>query len=297
MNYNYSPSRRIFVVFAYAVLSVMSLLCVLPIIHVFAISLSGSATVQAGEVTFWPVDFTLDSYRYVASNRSFWVGLSVSVQRVVLGTGISLLLTILLAYSLSKETSVFRARTVYVWIFVFTMLFNGGLVPTYLVVKETGLINTIWALVLPGAVNVFNVVLMLNFFRGLPKALEEAAYVDGAGHGTILWRIFVPLSASSIATVTLFTIVGHWNAWFDGLIYMNHPSKYPLQSYLQTVVVQSALEMLQSGNTRDLSLIAKISDRTTNAGQIFLGALPILLVYPFLQKYFIKGITLGSVKE
>jgi len=137
-------------------------------------------------------------------------------------------------------------------------------------------------------------ILLLNFFRGLPKELEEAAYMDGAGHWTTLWRIFVPLSTPVLATITLFATVHHWNSWFDGLIFMNSPMNYPLQSYLQTVVIQQDL----SANTNvDLDSLAEISDRTAKAAQIFLGALPILLVYPFLQRFFVKGIVLGSVKE
>jgi len=295
--YDNGKGRRLFTALNYILLAGVSLLCILPLVHVLAISFSGSAAVTGGEVLFWPVDFTLYAYQYVSDKSEFWQALWRTLERVVLGVPLSIVLTIMLAYPLSKETAVFRQRTWYVWIFVFTMLFGGGLIPTYLVVKETQLLDTIWALVIPSAVNVFNAVLMLNFFRGLPKALEEAALVDGAGHWKILWRIFVPLSAPSIATITLFTIVFHWNSWFDGLIYMNRPEHYPLQSYLQTVVVQSALDLIQSGTAQDLRMIAQINDRTTKAAQIFLGALPILLVYPFLQKYFVKGITLGSVKE
>jgi putative aldouronate transport system permease protein len=171
---------------------------------------------------------------------------------------------------------------------------SSGLIPWYIAIKNIGLIDSIWALVLPGAVNVFNVVLLLNFFRNLPKELEEAAFIDGAGHWRSLWNIYVPLSAPSLATLTLFTVVWHWNAWFDGLILMNSPDHYPLQSYLRTVVIDMD-SMFRS--TQDLTDLAEISDRTSKAAQIFLGTLPILLVYPFLQRYFIKGITLGSVKE
>ncbi|TMY87285.1 carbohydrate ABC transporter permease, partial [Klebsiella pneumoniae] len=175
-----------------------------------------------------------------------------------------------------------------------TMLFHGGLIPLYMTVKYTGIMNTLWALVLPNAVPVFNVVLLLNFFRGLPKELEEAAFMDGAGHWTTLWRVMVPLSAPALATITLFATVGHWNAWFDGLIFMNSPDNYPLQSYLQTVVINRDLSLVSSS---DLKALAEVSDRTAKAAQIFLGALPILLVYPFLQRFFMKGIVLGSVKE
>lgn len=154
------------------------------------------------------------------------------------------------------------------------------------------MLDTIWALTLPNAVMVFNIVLMLNFFRNLPKELEEAAFMDGAGHWSILIKIYLPLSMPSIATILLFTIVYQWNEWFYGIIFMNRPENYPLASYLQTVLIRS--DMIQDAALNEM---AALNDRTAKAAQIFLGALPVLAVYPFLQKYFAKGITLGSVKE
>jgi putative aldouronate transport system permease protein len=217
--------------------------------------------------------------------------MGVTLKRVVLGLGVNMLLTIITAYPLSKETSAFKWRTLYVWIFVFTILFGGGLIPWYMTIKATGLLNSIWALVIPGAVPVFNIILLLNFFRGLPKELEEAALIDGAGHWTIMWRLFVPLSLPALATISLFTVVGHWNAWFDGMILMKSTADYPLQTYLRSVIIAQDFT-----NFSSLSELNEISDRTAKAAQIFLGSLPILLVYPFLQKFFIKGIVLGSVK-
>lgn len=151
--------------------------------------------------------------------------------------------------------------------------------------------DSIWALVLPGALPVYNVILMLNFFRGIPPSLEESAFIDGANHLQTLFKIFVPISKPSIATLTLFAIVGHWNSWFDGLIFMNSPHRYPLSSYLQTIIIP-----VNVTNIKDLSDLTEISDKTIKSAQIFIGALPILLVYPFLQKYFTKGIVLGAVK-
>ncbi|GBG10528.1 putative ABC transporter permease, partial [Paenibacillus agaridevorans] len=188
----------------------------------------------------------------------------------------------------------FGWRTKYVWYFVITMFFGGGVIPTYIIVKETMLLNTIWALIIPGALNVWSAVLMLNFFRGIPKEMEEAALIDGAGHWSILWKIYLPVSLPSIATIGLFTIVGHWNSWFDGIIYMNSPEKYPLQSYLYTLVKSINFKMITA---QDISTLQNLSEKTLRTAQIFLGALPIMLVYPFLQKYFVKGITIGSVKE
>ncbi len=289
-----SFGRRVFIVFNYTSLIAMSLLCVLPLVHVLALSFSSNAAATAGLVKLWPVEFTSKSYQFVLNRPEFVQSLLVTIQRVGLGLPLNLLLTVLVAYPLSKETTRFKPRTVYVWFFVFTMLFNGGLIPTYMTIRSTGLLDSLWALILPGAVPVFNVVLLLNFFRGLPKELEEASFMDGAGHFRTLWRIYLPLSLPAMATIALFTTVGHWNSWFDGLIYMNSPERYPLQSYLQTVIAQRDMTLASS---TDLELLAEVSDRTVKAAQIFMGALPILLVYPFLQRYFMKGIVMGSVKE
>ncbi|GAB2564232.1 putative aldouronate transport system permease protein [Gracilibacillus alcaliphilus] len=274
-------------------LILLALACLFPLIHVLALSFSSSSAAAAGEVMLWPVEFTLSSYEYVAAKSEFWRSMFVSFQRILLGGTINFLVTILLAYPISREPKEFKPRTFLAWFLFMTMLFNGGLIPWYIVIKEAGLLDTIWALVLPNAVPVFNVILLINFFRQLPKELDEAAYVDGAGHWTILWKIYIPLSLPVLATVTLFSLVMHWNSWFDGLILMNKPDNYPLQSFLQTVIIQQDLSMITSG---DLEGLSEISDRTLKSAQIFLGCLPIFLVYPFLQRYFVKGIVIGSVK-
>jgi len=286
--------RVSFQIFNYTFLILIAISCVLPMIHVLSLSLSSNAAASAGNVRLWPIGFNTTSYEYVLQQAAFINSLFISFKRVAIGVSINILLTILLAYPLSKESHRFKSRTVYAWIFVFTMLFGGGLVPTYMVIRTAGLLDSIWALVLPGAVPVFSAILLLNFFRGLPKELEEAAFIDGAGHFTTLFRIFLPLSAPAIATIVLLSSVGHWNSWFDGLIYMNSPENYPLQSYLQTIVIQKNFSAITDLNSETLR---QISDRTVKAAQIFLGALPVLLVYPFLQKYFMKGIVMGSVKE
>jgi putative aldouronate transport system permease protein len=203
-------------------------------------------------------------------------------------------LTVTLGYALSKEAKDFRMRTFYAWYFVITILFSGGLIPWYLTIKYTHLMDTIWALVIPGAVTVFNVILLLNFFRGLPKELEESSFMDGGSHWITLWKIYLPLSMPAIATVSLFTIVGHWNSWFDGLMLVNSPSDYPLATYLQTAIIQQDFANMRA---EDVKTLSEISDRTTRAAQIFIGALPIMAVYPFLQKYFMTGLVMGSVKE
>jgi putative aldouronate transport system permease protein len=173
------------------------------------------------------------------------------------------------------------------------MVFSGGLIPTYITVSKTGLMGTIWALIVPGAVPLFNVIVLLNFFRDLPDEIEEAAFLDGANHMTVLFRIYVPLSTAALATVTLFVILGHWNSWFDGFIYNNNPIKYPLQTYMQNVLINRDFSKL---SLEEIQRYAKVADRTAKAAQVFIGAFPVLIAYPFLQRYFTKGLVLGSVK-
>ncbi|MCM3626116.1 carbohydrate ABC transporter permease [Paenibacillus glycanilyticus] len=289
-----SLSGRIFNIGNSIFLLLLAFLCLFPLINILAVSLSSSTAASAGEVSLWPVDFTWQSYHFVMQKPEFLKSLGISVERVLLGTTLNMLLTIMLAYPLSKESSAFKGRLFYVWFFVLTMLVSGGLIPWYLVIQKLHLLGTIGALILPGAVNVFNAVLLLNFYRGLPRELEEAAFVDGAGYWKILWSIYVPLSMPAIATLILFSMVGHWNSWFDGLILMNSPDKYPLQSYMQTVVINRDLSLVSMA---DANSLGDISDRTLKSAQIFLAALPIICVYPFLQRFFIKGVVVGSVKE
>ncbi|MDF2671606.1 MAG: transporter permease [Paenibacillus sp.] len=290
---NPSIGRRLFQIGNYCFLVLLAFLCLFPIIHVLAVSFSSSSAASAGRVGLWPVEFTTKAYAFVLNKEEFTRSFGVSLQRLVLGTALNMIMCVLIAYPLSKETREFKFRSVYVWYFFITILFGGGLIPTYMTVKSTGLMDTIWALILPGAVPVFNMILLLNFFRGLPKELEEAAFIDGAGHIRTLWSLFIPLSKPVLATVLLFTMVGHWNAWFDGLIYMNDPTNYPLQSYLQTVIIQQDMSAMSDS---DVELMKQLSNQTVKSAQIFLGALPIIAVYPFLQKFFVKGIVLGSVK-
>ncbi|WP_334073201.1 MULTISPECIES: carbohydrate ABC transporter permease [Paenibacillus] len=291
--YHKTLSYRIFNVFNHVFLALLSLLCVIPLIHVLAVSFSGKAAASANRVGLWPVDFTLDAYEKTLGNENFIQSLIISVERVVVGTSLSMLVVFLAAYALSKDEKVFRGRNLYSWFFVFTMLFSGGMVPMYILIQKIHLMNTIWALIIPGLVSVWNMILLLNFFRGVPKELEEASLIDGAGHLTTLFRIYLPLSMPAIATLSLFTLVGQWNDWFSGLLYMSDYKKYPLATFLQTILVQQDMSKMNV----DPKMLENISQRTVKAAQIFIGAVPVLLIYPFLQKYFVKGIVLGAVKE
>ncbi len=295
MHIKTSRGYRVFTVLNYLFMVLVMFLCLFPLLHVLALSFSASWAASAKMVQLWPVAFTWSSYDYVMQKPEFISSLLVSLKRVAIGVPLNMLLIVLVAYPLSKEKTELRTRNYYAWFFIVTMLFSGGLIPTYMLIRNLRLIDTIWALVLPGAVSVYNMLLLMNFLRQLPKEIEESAFLDGAGHLTNLWYMQLPLSTPALATIVMFCTVGHWNAWFDGLIYMNRPDHYPLQSYLQTVVTTIDQRMTNM-TTKDLELLKLISNRTTKSAQIFLAALPILAVYPFLQKYFMTGLVLGSVK-
>ncbi|MBB6734758.1 ABC transporter permease subunit [Cohnella zeiphila] len=271
-------------------LALISILCILPLVHVAAVSLSSSSAASANQVYFWPIGFNAEAYTRTLANPLFLNSLVISVERTLAGTLLSMALTVSAAYVLSRS---FSGRSFYSWFFVFTMLFNGGLIPTYLVVTNLHLTNTLWALILPSAVNVYNTILMMQFFRAIPKELEEAAHIDGAGYIRSLLTIYLPLSLPSLATLSLFAMVWHWNSWFDGLIYITNYRQYPLATFLQTII--------QSGDMRNTNIdpgtLQVLSERTVRSSQILIGALPILLVYPFLQRFFVHGLTMGAVKE
>ncbi|PYE48081.1 carbohydrate ABC transporter permease [Paenibacillus barcinonensis] len=295
MVYDKSISRHLFHLLNYTILLTISLLCVLPFVNLLAVSFSSSSAVSAGSVTFWPIEFTTKAYEFALSGGAFYSSLWIAIQRTVLGTVVNLVLIVLTAYPLSKTKQKVAGRNLYMGFFIVTMLFSGGLIPTYLVVVKMGLINSIWSLILPGALPVFSMIILMNFIRGLPEEIEESAIIDGAGPLQVLLRIMLPLLKPALATVGLFSIVGHWNSWFDGIIYMNNPANYPLQSYLQTLLQSFEQMMLKSGSDYT-HLLSMMNARTGRAAQMFLGAIPILLIYPFLQKYFTKGLVLGSVK-
>ncbi len=286
----------LFFIIVSIILFFMALSCLLPIINVLAISFSDNSAVAAGEVSFWPVDFTLAAYKYVLNDVKFFKSLIVSVERVLIGPLVNVLLVILCAYPLSKDEKQFHARKRYVWIFYFTTLFGGGMIPTYMVVNKTGMINSFWSLIIPGALPVGNMIMMMNFLRNLPKEMEEAALIDGASQWKILWKIQLPLSKACVATIFMFSLVYHWNSWYDGMIYFNTTKGQPMATYLHNVVVNNTLELMAAVDFETLQELMKLSTQTTNAAQLILAMLPILVVYPFMRKYFSQGIVMGSVK-
>lgn len=291
-----TAGSRAFDIFLIITLVAIAITCILPLWYTLALSFSSKAAASAGEVTFWPIGFNINSYKQLLGDAQFFQSFWISIQRVVLGAGLNFLIVPLMAYPLSKTIKDFKLRNVIMWFLIFTMLFNGGLIPMYLTIKEYNLLNSIWALVLVGGAQtiVFNIILAINFFRNLPKELEEAALVDGAGPWYILFKLYIPLSLPMLATISLFSIVYHWNEFLYGLIFMTREEFYPLQTYIQqlTVVLDPA-SMTEDQYKR----MSELSNRTLNAAKIFIAMLPVLIVYPFLQRFFIHGITLGSVKE
>lgn len=273
------------------------LICLIPILNTVAISFSDRTSAALGQVTFWPVNFNLSSYQAMLEERQFGQSFMVSVVRVILGASINMLLSILMAFPLSKSTRAFRSKNFYMWFVVFTMMFSGGLVPTFMVVRQLGMMDTIWALVLPTAVPVFNVILLMNFFKNVPESLEEAAFVDGANPWYILWRIYIPLSKAALATITLFAVVNHWNSFFDGKIYINSLSKLPLQTYIQSLSATLDPTQMATMSPEEIKEKLAMSSLTFNSAKVVVSMLPILALYPFLQKYFVTGIVMGAVKE
>ena len=277
----------------WAVVILLTLSCLLPLINMVAISFSGSNAVSANKVGLLPVDFNTSAYKKLLGDAQFWKSFLISVERVVLGTFINMVFMISMAYPLSKSRHRFQAREIYMKIVIFAMLFSGGIIPLFMVVSKLHLTNTIWSLVLPGAVPVFNVILLINFFKGVPDSLDEAARIDGAGPLTVLLKIYLPVSLPALATVALFAIVNHWNDYFSGLIYMSKAEMYPLQTYIQQLTV----DLTQITDANQLKQLASMNNRTFNAAKIVVSTIPLLVIYPFLQKYFVTGMVIGAVKE
>lgn len=287
--------QKIFNVVNYILVILVCLSCLLPIINTLAISFSAPTFVAAGSVYFWPKGFTTQSYEFAMSNGKFLQAFLIAIERCLLGVGINLFMMITTAYPLSKNTKQFPDRNFFMFFYVFTMLFGGGLVPWYILMSNLHLLNSIWALVLPLSVPVSSMAILMNFMRSLPKEMEEAASIDGAGNFRILWSILLPVLTPSLATVGLFSFVYHWNDWFSGALFINNPAKYPLQTYLQTLLTNMRDMMRQSGSNY-YELLQRMNEQTGRASQLFLGLVPILVVYPFVQKYFTTGLVMGSVK-
>lgn len=274
----------------YLVLTVLGLVTLLPFANVLSKSVSEEWAITSGKVGIYPIGFQLDTMKYVVTSGQFLHALMISVIVTLAGTLLSLLVTAMAAYPLSKRN--LPGSGPLVVLFIFTMMFSGGIIPSYLLIRQLGLINHLGSLILPALVNVFNMLVIKSYFESLPESLEESARIEGAGNFTILFRIVLPLSAPVLATIGLFYAVSYWNDYFNPMLYINSSSLKPLQLYLQDIVMNA-----------DTSLLNKTADDLMNvpaegvrAATVIASTIPILLVYPFLQKYFIKGVLIGSVK-
>ena len=276
-----------------AVMLIFVLICTLPFINVIAVSLSSKSAILRGEVSFWPVEFNTKAYAVIFRDASMFRSLFFTIEITVIYTVLAMALTILMAYPLTVKR--LKGRKFFMFFAVFTMYFSGGTIPIYLNIKDLGLLNNMWALILPGLVSTFNVIILKNFFSSLPYELNEAAYIDGANDFQVLLMIYLPLSFSSMATLSLFYAVGKWNSFSDALYYITSRDLQPLQLKLYNLIKgNQAVEVaVQEGSSNDLS--ASVSESIESACIIF-ATLPILVVYPFVQRYFVQGVTMGAVK-
>jgi putative aldouronate transport system permease protein len=288
-----SATYRIVDITIWLALIALGLSSLLPFVHVAAKSVSWAPAVESNQVGLWPIGFTMANYIYLWGDQLFKGAFAISIARVSTGVILQVLLAMLTGYALSRDRLNLPGLGVMKGVMLFSMLFSGGLIPVFLAYKTLGLLNHFAVLILPGAFNVFFAVLVANYFRGLPVELSESAFLDGASHFDVLFRVYMPLSLPSLATVALFSAVGHWNAWFDGIIFLRQTESWPLQSYLYSKVTTAI--MLQT-RQYDPELLRSMTPLALRAALIVMAAIPIMLVYPFLQRYFVHGLTLGALK-
>lgn len=276
-----------------AIILLFVLVCTLPFINVIAMSMSSKSAILRGDVSFWPVEFNLDAYKLIVGDNSMWHSLFYTIELTVIYTVLAMVMTILLAFPLSMRR--LKGRKAIMLFIVFTMYFSGGTIPIYLNVKYFNMLDTMWSLIIPALISTFNVIILKNFFSSLPYELVEAASIDGATDLQVLVRIFLPLSFSSLATLSLFYAVGKWNCFNDALYYITSRDLQPLQLKLYNLIKgsQSVEVTMAEGSSNDLS--ASVSESIQSATIIF-ATLPILIVYPFVQRYFVAGVTMGAVK-
>lgn len=273
------------------ILFLIALSCLAPVLNILSISLSGKQAVESGQVLLWPLDVTLQSYETLFKGTRILSALSNGLQMTIGGVLLSMAFTICAAYPLSK--SYFFGRRVFTLLILFTMVFSGGLIPTYLVVKSLGLIDTYWAIWLPGVISTFNMLIMRSYFEGISSEVEDAARIDGCNEWQLMSKIILPLSMPVIATLLLFYGVGYWNSFMSVLIYINSTDKYTITVLIQQMIQSQSL--LTEALANDVQAIQLVPDGIKSAGIIIL-ILPMVIVYPFLQKYFVQGVMLGSVK-
>lgn len=285
-------SGTIFDVVNYLFLGLFAIAAILPFIYVISGSFATDAELTKRAVFLIPETFSIAAYEFIFSTNTILKSIGVSMYVTIIGTAVNLFFTVTMAYPLARRS--LMGRNVVLNLVVFSMLFGGGMIPTYLVIRELSLLDSYWALILPGAISAFNLIIVKNFFQELPPGLEEAAKIDGCTELGLLWRIVLPLSKPVLATFTLFYAVGHWNDFFAALLYINNPEKWPLQVLLRQIVL---LSQAAAGdlNSMDPNFV-KPPDQSIKMAVIVVGTVPILMVYPFLQKHFAKGVLIGSIK-
>lgn len=289
---------KVFLAFVYLILTVALVIVAYPLIYILSASISNPTIVAAGEMWLLPKDITFEGYRRVFQDSSIWNGYMNTIIYTVVGTLVNLIVTLPAAYALSRRD--FVGRNLFMILFIVTMFFGGGLVPTYLVVRSLGLVDSMWALILPGATSVWNLIVCRTFFQSsIPRELQEAAEMDGCSNFRLYFRIILPLSTALIAVMALFFGVGHWNNYFSAMIYLNQQEKYPLQLVLRQILVLQ--QMSAQAGTIDATMATSLNNKAEVAALvkyavIIVATLPIIAVYPFLQRYFVQGVMIGSVK-
>ncbi|MGF7033667.1 putative aldouronate transport system permease protein [Paenibacillus mucilaginosus] len=287
-----SPGEKVFHAVNYVLLAMLACSSLFPLLHLIALSLSGSEAIQTGRVTLWPVDFSLDTYKLLASGTSILQAFQNSIVITVTGTILSMLTTLFAAYPLSRPF--FYARRRLTLAMIFTMIFSGGLIPTYLVVQSLGLINSYWAIWLPGLVSTYNMLILRTYFEQLPAEMEEAARMDGCGEVRLLAQVLLPVSMPVIATLSLFYGVAYWNVFFSMLIYINDSTMQNVSVLVQQMIQSQSV--LQQGQLVQPDAQVHVVEEGIKAAGIIVLIVPMLIVYPFIQKYFVKGVMIGSVK-
>ncbi|MDF2962213.1 MAG: transporter permease [Paenibacillus sp.] len=291
MRYKPSLGSRIFDTANVSLLIFFSLITLFPFVYILATSLAPLSQVLRGGLILWPERLTWDAYNTILSNRHFVGSLWITVVITVTGTFVNLLFTAFMAYPLAKKR--LKGRSTILFLVLFTMLFSGGIIPSYMIVKSLGLLNSVWSLILPGAISAFNLIIMKNFFQSIPEELEESARIDGCKNLGVLFRIVLPLSMPALATFTLFYAVGHWNSFFGAVMYITKSNLWPIQVVLRQMIIQGSTQEFQEALT---SAEKQVLPGTIKMAAIMVATIPILFVYPFLQKHFAKGVLLGSVK-
>lgn len=294
---NKSSFRRIFYVLNIVVLTLLSLSILLPILNIVALSFNGGKDAAMGGVYFWPRAFTLDNYKAVFSDNRIITGYKVTIMRTVIGTASSVFLTAMAAYALKRKS--LPGRRLITFLIFFTMLFSGGTIPYYMVLRNTGLLNTFWVYVIPSLYSTWNIIMMRTFFEGISISLEESAKLDGCNDFTVFMRIILPLSKPVIAVIALFNGVAHWNDWFTGAYFVTNADLHPVQTILQEMLTtQSKLKELMSNSYEAVQFAKRVvTGESLKMATIVVSTLPIIMVYPFIQKYFAKGVMIGAVKE